>query len=98
MKLRELLTDEPATIYFKAQTSEETPLGVYSWDGENLAPEDGGEYTVDQEVVGWVWGDGDVVVYVELPTVEEPVPENTQDDLIEEELTEEPDEEEEVQE
>ncbi len=98
MKLRELLTDEPATIYFKAQTSEETPLGVYSWDGENLASEDGGEYTVDQEVVGWVWGDGDVVVYVELPAVEEPVPENTDDGLIEEELTEELDEEEEVQE
>jgi len=98
MKLRELLTNEPATIYFKAQTSEETPLGVYTWDGENLASEDGGEYTVDQEVVGWVWGDGDVVVYVELPAVEEPVPENTQDDLIEEELTEKPGEEEEVQE
>lgn len=98
MKLRELLTDEPATIYFKAQTSEETPLGIYLWDGENLTSEDGEEYTVDQEVVGWVWGDGDVVVYIELPVVEEPIPENTQDDLIEEELIEEPDEEEEVQE
>lgn len=98
MKLRELLTDEPATIYFKAQTSEETPLGVYSWNGKDLTSEDGGEYTVDQEVVGWVWGDGNVVVYVELPAVEEPVPENTQDDLVEEELIEEPDEEEVVQE
>jgi len=91
MTLRELLTDEPTTIYFKAQTSEETPLGTYSWDGEKLTPHDAGEYTLEQEIVGWVWGDGEVVVYVEPPVIPEPEP--VEPDVEPEEPDVDPDEE-----